>query len=61
MSAADAFGCNHHEVSYAKWPKDNHECTPTQTDILICCTFETLDIRCRLPPAKELPERAKKL
>jgi hypothetical protein len=43
----DAFACNHQEVSYAKWPKDNHECAPTQTGSVICCTLEAVDIECR--------------
>jgi hypothetical protein len=48
-------------VSYAKWPKDNHEWAPTQTGSVICCTLEAVDIKCRSPRAEELPKRAKKL
>ena len=57
----NAFACNHQEVSYAKWPKDNHECAPTQSGSVICCTLEAVDIECRSPRAEELPKRAKKL
>jgi len=48
-------------VSYAKWPKGNHECAPTQSGSVICCTLEAVDIECRSPRAEELPKRAKKL
>ncbi len=44
-----------------KWSKDNHECAPTQTGSIICCTLEAVDIKCRSPRAEELPKRAKKL
>jgi hypothetical protein len=57
----DAFACNHQEVSYAKWSKNNHECAPTQTGSVICCTLEAVDIEYRSPRAEELPKRAKKL
>jgi len=48
-------------VSYAKWAKDNHECAPTQSGSVICCTLEAVDIGCRSRRAEELPKRAKKL
>jgi hypothetical protein len=41
-------------LSHAKWPKDNHECAPTQTGSVICHTLEAVGIECRVsrsPPA----------
>jgi hypothetical protein len=49
------------EVSYAKWPKDNHERAPAQTGKVICCTLEAVDIECRSPRAEGVPKRATKL
>jgi len=48
-------------VSYVKWPKNNHECAPTQTGGVICCTLEAVDIGCRSLRAEEFAKRAKKL
>jgi hypothetical protein len=48
-------------VSYAKWPKGNHEYAPTQSGSVICCTLEAVDIEYRSHRAEELPKRAKKL
>jgi hypothetical protein len=45
----------------AKWRKDNHECAPTQTSSVTCCTLEAVDIGCRPPRAEEFSKRAKKL
>jgi len=30
IASHEVFACNHQEVSYAKWPKGNHECAPTR-------------------------------
>jgi hypothetical protein len=49
------------EVSYAKWPKDNHERAPAQTGKIICCTLEAVDIECHSARAEEVPKRATKL
>ena len=38
--------------------KANHECAPTQTDSVICCPLEAVDIAC---PPPRLSKRAKKL
>jgi hypothetical protein len=57
----EAFAFNHQEVSYVKWPKDNHERAPAQTGKVLCCTLEAVDIECRSPRAEELPKRATKL
>jgi len=48
-------------LSHAKWRKDNHECAPTQTGSVFCCTLETVDVECRPPRVEELSKRAKKL
>jgi len=48
-------------VSYAKWPKDNHEGAPAQTGKVICCTLEAVDIECGSPRAEEVPKRETKL
>ena len=55
------FTRNYQGVSHAKWPKDNHECAPTQTGSIICCPLEAVDIECRPPRAEGLSKRAKKL
>jgi hypothetical protein len=48
-------------VSHAKWPKDNYEWAPIQTDTAICCTLEAVDTECRPPRFDGLSKRAKKL
>jgi hypothetical protein len=48
-------------VRYAKWPKDNHEYTPTQTGSFLCCTLKAVDIECRSSGAEQRSKRAKKL
>ena len=37
MCRTEHFTRHYQGVSHAKWPKDNHECAPTQTGSIICC------------------------
>ena len=39
--------------------KANHECAPTQTGSVICCTLEAVDIACR-PPRAEGSQNARR-
>jgi hypothetical protein len=39
--------------------KANRECAPIQTDSVICCPLEAVDIECRPPRADRLSKRAK--
>jgi hypothetical protein len=41
--------------------KANHECAPTQTDSVVCCPLEPVDIACPPLRADGLSKRAKKL
>jgi hypothetical protein len=41
--------------------KANHECAPSQTDSVICCPLEAVDIECPPTRADRLSKRAKKL
>jgi hypothetical protein len=49
------------EVSASKWPKDNHDCTTTQTGSFLCRAREPMDIKCRPFGVEQLSKCTKKL
>ncbi|MGA9429234.1 MAG: hypothetical protein WA889_05350 [Xanthobacteraceae bacterium] len=60
-ASREAFCRNRQKVTNAEWPKDNHECTPTQTGSVIRCALEAVAVECRSPRAEQRSKRAKKL